>query len=138
MTNLGKYNEGQLVYERVAFPTDTETVQAALKKIGIDGIRYEEIFIADYDGGIPQLYEYLIDYIDYKVYRRDARINEGGHFPPAGTSRGDILLRSTTTGLFLGILPPARQDPVLAHAPAPPGPLLLCGGGPQQISIIEL
>lgn len=43
MTNLGKYNEGQLAYERVAFPTDTETVQAALKKIGIDGIRYEEI-----------------------------------------------------------------------------------------------
>jgi len=53
VTNLGKYNEGQLVYERVAFPTDTETVQAALKKIGIDGIRYEEIFIASYDGPMP-------------------------------------------------------------------------------------
>ena len=166
MTNLGKYNEGQLVYERVAFPTDTETVQAALKKIGIDGIRYEEIFIADYDGDMPQLYEhlgeyesinelnhlacllselsqdelavfeavmdsgeytgsvkdlinlsqnldsysfysdvhteedlgrmylqeleavpvpeYLIDYIDYEAYGRDARINEGGHFAPGG------------------------------------------------------
>ena len=136
--NLGKYNEGQLVYERVAFPTDTETVQAALKKIGIDGIRYEEIFIADYDGGIPQLYEYLINDIDYKVYRQDHGSTRAGTSPPAGTSRGDIPLRSTTMGLFLGILPPARQDPVLAHAPAPPGPLLLCGGGPQQISIIEL
>lgn len=62
MTNLGKYNEGQLAYERVAFPTDTETVQAALKKIGIDGIRYEEIFIADYDGDMPQLYEHLGEY----------------------------------------------------------------------------
>ena len=62
MTNLGKYNEGQLVYERVAFPTDTETVQAALKKIGIDGIRYEEIFIADYDGDMPQLHEHLGEY----------------------------------------------------------------------------
>ena len=62
MTNLGKYNEGQLVYERVAFPTDTETVQAALKKIGIDGIRYEEIFIADYDGDMLQLYEHLGEY----------------------------------------------------------------------------
>ena len=62
MTNLGKYNEGQLVYERVAFPTDTETVQAALKKIGIDGIRYEEVFIADYDGNMPQLYEHLGEY----------------------------------------------------------------------------
>ena len=62
MTNLGKYNEGQLVYERVAFPTDTETVQAALKKIGIDGIRYEEIFIADYDGDMPQLHKHLGEY----------------------------------------------------------------------------
>ena len=62
MTNLGKYNEGQLAYERVAFPTDTETVQAALKKIGIDGIRYEEVFIADYDGDMPQLYEHLGEY----------------------------------------------------------------------------
>ena len=89
MTNLGKYNEGQLVYERVAFPTDTETVQAALKKIGIDGIRYEEIFIADYDGGIPQLYEYLIDYIDYKVYRQDHGSTRAGTSPrrvrPGGT-----------------------------------------------------
>ena len=62
MTNLGKYNEGQLVYERVAFPTDTETVQAALKKIGIDGIRYEEIFIADYDGDMPKLHKHLGEY----------------------------------------------------------------------------
>ena len=62
MTNLGKYNEGQLVYERVAFPTDTETVQAALKKIGIDGIRYEEIFISDYDGPMPQLHKHLGEY----------------------------------------------------------------------------
>ena len=98
MTNLGKYNEGQLVYERVAFPTDTETVQAALKKIGIDGIRYEEIFIADYDGGIPQLYEYLINDIDYKVYRQDHGSTRAGTSPPAGTSRGDIPLRSITTG----------------------------------------
>ncbi len=62
MTNLGKYNEGQLVYERVAFPTDTETVQAALKKIGIDGIRYEEIFISDYNGPMPQLHKHLGEY----------------------------------------------------------------------------
>ena len=62
MTNLGKYNEGQLVYERVAFPTDTETVQVALKKIGIDGIRYEEIFISDYDGPMPQLHKHLGEY----------------------------------------------------------------------------
>ena len=62
MTNLGKYNEGVLAYERVTFPTDAETVQAALKKIGIDGIRYEEIFIASYDGPMPQLHKHLGEY----------------------------------------------------------------------------
>ena len=74
MTNLGKYNEGQLVYERVAFPTDTETVQAALKKIGIDGIRYEEIFIADYDGDMPQLYEHLGEYESINELNHLARL----------------------------------------------------------------
>lgn len=70
MTNLGKYNEGQLAYARVTFPTDAETVQAALKKIGIDGIRYEEVFISDYDGDMPQLHKRLgesenIDELNY-------------------------------------------------------------------------
>lgn len=62
MTNLGKYNEGVLAYERVTFPTDAETVQAALKKIGIDGIRYEEIFIANYESDIAGLREHLGEY----------------------------------------------------------------------------
>ncbi|MGM9623880.1 MAG: antirestriction protein ArdA [Butyricicoccus porcorum] len=31
-------------------------------KIGIDGIRYEEIFIAAYDGSMPKLYKHLGEY----------------------------------------------------------------------------
>lgn len=45
VTNLGKYTEGQLVGETLKFPTTTEEVQALLKRIGVDGVRYEEIFI---------------------------------------------------------------------------------------------
>ena len=48
ITNLGKYTEGQLVGETLKFPTTTEEVQALLKRIGVDGVRYEEIFIQDY------------------------------------------------------------------------------------------
>lgn len=44
------------------FPTTTEAVQDLLKQIGIDGIRYEEFFIADYDGSMPQLYKNLGEY----------------------------------------------------------------------------
>lgn len=42
ITNLGKYNEGELVGETLKFPTTTEEVQALLKHIGVDGVRYEE------------------------------------------------------------------------------------------------
>lgn len=55
VTNLGKYNEGELASEPLKFPTTTEEVQALLKRIGVDNIQYEEIFIADYDGDLPEL-----------------------------------------------------------------------------------
>lgn len=48
ITNLGKYNEGELVGETLKFPTTTEEVQALLKRIGVDGVRYEEFFIVQY------------------------------------------------------------------------------------------
>ena len=62
ITNLGKYNEGALVGEYLKFPTTTEKVQALLKRIGIDGVRYEEIFITDYDGDMPELYSGFGEY----------------------------------------------------------------------------
>ena len=38
VTNLGKYNEGELVGEYLKFPTTPEEVQALLKRIGVDGV----------------------------------------------------------------------------------------------------
>jgi len=49
ITNLGKYNEGTLVGEWVKFPTTREEIQEVMKRIGIDGVQYEEWFITDYD-----------------------------------------------------------------------------------------
>ena len=62
VTNLGKYNEGELASEPLKFPTTTEEVQALLKRIGVDNIQYEEIFIADYGGDLPELNACLGDY----------------------------------------------------------------------------
>ena len=42
VTNLGKYNEGELVGETLKFPATTEEVQSLLKRIGVDGVRYQE------------------------------------------------------------------------------------------------
>ena len=57
VANLGKYNEGVLAGEPLSFPASPQAVQALLKEIGVDGIRYEEIFIANYDfgGNLPEL-----------------------------------------------------------------------------------
>lgn len=62
VTNLGKYNEGELIGEYLKFPTTPEEVQALLKRIGIDGVRYEEIFITDFDGDVLGLYDHLGEY----------------------------------------------------------------------------
>lgn len=62
ITNLGKYNEGEVVGETLKFPTTTEEVQALLKRIGVDGVRYEEFFITSFDGDVLGLYDYLGEY----------------------------------------------------------------------------
>ena len=62
ITNLGKYNEGELVGETLKFPTSPQEVQALLKRIGVDGIRYEEFFITSFDGDVLGLYDYLGEY----------------------------------------------------------------------------
>ena len=54
MTNLGKYNEGELVGEWVHFPTTEEEMKKVFERIGIGskgefGQVYEEWFITDYD-----------------------------------------------------------------------------------------
>ena len=55
VTNLGRYNEGHLDGEYLNLPATTEEVQALLKRIHVDGLRYEEVFITDYETDIPGL-----------------------------------------------------------------------------------
>lgn len=59
ITNLGKYNEGELVGETLKFPTSPQAVETLLKNIGVDGIRYESFFITSFDGDVLGLYDYL-------------------------------------------------------------------------------
>ena len=50
VTNLGKYNEGELLGEWVDFPVSEEELEEVFSRIGIDGKYYEEYFITDYAG----------------------------------------------------------------------------------------
>jgi len=62
VTNLGKYTEGELTGEWLALPTTTEKVQECLKRTELDGIRYEEYFITDYETAVDGLYDRLPEY----------------------------------------------------------------------------
>ena len=63
VTNLGMYPErGVEVGEYLRFPTTIEEVQALFSRIGIDGKRYEEYFITDYQSDVLGLYDHLGEY----------------------------------------------------------------------------
>ncbi len=67
VTNLGKYNEGELVGEWVKFPTTAEEMKQVFDRIGIGktgdfGQVYEEWFITDYDCYVDGLYDKLGEY----------------------------------------------------------------------------
>ena len=62
VTNLGRYNEGYLDGEFLKLPAEKADVQALLQRIHVDGARYEEIFITDYETDIPGLYDMLGEY----------------------------------------------------------------------------
>jgi antirestriction protein len=61
ITNLGKYNEGELVGEWVKFPTTYEEMQKVFERIHIGNI-YEEWFITDYDCYVNGLHDVLGEY----------------------------------------------------------------------------
>ena len=65
ITNLGKYNEGQLIGKWIEFPIDEDDLKKALEEIGINE-EYEEYFITDYENNI----------FDFGEYTSIAEINE--------------------------------------------------------------
>ena len=81
ITNLGKYNEGELVGEWVHLPTTAKEMKEVFERIGIGqkddfGCPYEEWFITDYDCYVTDLcrgfgeYENL-DELNYLAARLD-------------------------------------------------------------------
>ena len=81
ITNLGKYNEGELVGEWVKFPTTAEELKKVFDRIGIGqkddfGQPYEEWFITDYDCYVGALYDKLggyenLDELNYLASKLD-------------------------------------------------------------------
>lgn len=55
LTNLGKYNEGELVYKWLDLPFTEDELEETKQTIGIDGVLYEEWFITDWETDIEGL-----------------------------------------------------------------------------------
>lgn len=66
ITNLGKYNEGELIGEWITFPIDEEELEAVFKRIGINEY-YEEYFFTDW---------YTEFYNNFGEYESISKINE--------------------------------------------------------------
>ena len=67
VTNLGKYNEGELIGEWVSLPIDESELEEVLERIGINE-EYEEYFITDY--------ETEFDGLDIDEYSNIEELNE--------------------------------------------------------------
>ena len=99
ITNLGKYNEGELVGEWVKFPTTAEVMKEVFKRIGIGqkddfGDSYEEWFITDYDCYVDGLYDKLgeyesLDELNYLASKLDEMSNSEYAQFQAGMEMGD-------------------------------------------------
>lgn len=56
LTNLGKYNEGELIFKWLDLPATDEEMKKAFDEIGVaEGTEYEEYFITDYETDIDGL-----------------------------------------------------------------------------------
>ena len=94
IANLGKYSAGTLTDAALTFPTTTEQVQAALRSIGVDGLRYEEIIITEYAAGVPGLAAALgeyahLDELNYLAARLDALTPEEREVFAAAVRHGE-------------------------------------------------
>lgn len=99
ITNLGKYNEGELVGEWVKFPTTAEELKEVFKRIGIGqkddfGQPYEEWFITDYDCYVDGLYSKLgeyesLDELNYLASKLDEMSESEYEQFQAGMEMGD-------------------------------------------------
>ena len=86
ITNLGKYNEGELIGEWIDFPISEEDLQAALQRIGIGstddfGQPYEEYFFTDWDLPSGMSWEVFGEYPDIEKVNEVAEAIDNSTYP---------------------------------------------------------
>lgn len=77
LTNLGKYNEGELVGDWFDFPMDEAEFEEALESIGVGEAPYEEWFVTDYNDPLGYAYETLGEYTNLDALNEYAEFANG-------------------------------------------------------------
>ena len=90
ITNLGKYNEGELIGEWIDFPIDEDDLQEVLSRIGIGstnefGAPYEEYFFTDWDLPSGMSWQVFGEYPDIE------QVNEVAEAIDNSTYSGDVI-----------------------------------------------
>ena len=105
ITNLGKYNEGELIGEWVKLPVSGEELESVFERIGINE-EYEEHFITDYETDITglkvgeydniedlnELAETLEDLDEYEMEIVEAMISDGYDLEEALEKKDDCMV----------------------------------------------
>ena len=77
LTNVALYaTRGIEVGEYLKFPATTEEIQSLLSRIEIDGKKYSEIFITNFESDVLGLYDYLDEYEDIDELNHLAHVLE--------------------------------------------------------------
>ncbi len=106
VTNLGKYNEGELVGEWVDFPIDEDEFSDILTRIEI-GPQYEEWFVTDYDCNLEGFdWNELGEYPSYETLQDFGQMIEDLDDPEAVSNAYEVTgdLREAIEGLENGDL----------------------------------
>ena len=90
ITNLGKYNEGELIGEWIDFPISEEDLQEVLQRIGIGstdefGSPYEEYFFTDWDLPSGMSWQIFGEYPDIE------QVNEVAEAIDNSSYSGDVI-----------------------------------------------
>lgn len=78
LTNLGKYNEGELIGEWVTFPIDENEQNEIFERIGIND-EYEEYFFTDYECDVPGVCADLAEYSSIENFNELAKALENAN-----------------------------------------------------------
>jgi len=107
ITNLGKYNEGELIGKWINLPISDDDLDEVLEEIGINEY-YEETFITDYESEIDgikvnefdsidelnEMAEMLDDLDKYDIEIVEALISEGYSVEEAIDKKDDVIVWS--------------------------------------------